>query len=239
MRIPLLILLLFSIVSHAAEKSTRTCRILYFNGSDDAPRKLHIFDGEGSQEVELTRMGFSPVYQIRSGALILAMLPSPPAPPSTGTPPTIPAGAPMAVLTESISDFYLIVSSDPANKIAPVKMQVINADATHFKRGQMLWYNLTDSKVGGTIGSRKLLVEPHSRIILDPPANGLEDYNVNIHFLPPGKKRPEPLCETNWSHDPRSRSVFFVFKPAGSLIPSILGFPDFRAEVDSESDAAP
>ena len=28
-------------------------------------------------------------------------------------------------------------------------MQVINADAANFKRGQMLWFNLTDSKMGG------------------------------------------------------------------------------------------
>lgn len=184
-------------------------------------------------------MGFSSVYQISSGALSLAMLPSPPAPAAAGAPPAIPADAPKAAIAETISDFYLIVSSDPANKVAPVKMRVINADAANFKRGQMLWYNLTDSKVGGIVGSRKLLVEPNSRLILDAPATSLEDYHVNIHFLPPGKQRPEPLCETNWSHDPRSRSVFFIFKPAGSLIPRILGFPDFRSEEDSQPEAAP
>ena len=239
MRLPLFILLLVSLAANAAEKSARTCRILFLNGPGDAPQTLHLFDGAGSQEVELTRMGFSPVYQIRSGPLTLAMLPSPPAPPAAGSPPTIPVDAPKAAIAESITDFYLIVSSDTTNKIAPVKMQVINADAANFRRGQMLWYNLTDNKVGGIVGSRKLLVEPNSRLILDAPANGLEDYRVDIHFLPPGKTRPEPLCETNWTHDPRSRSVFFILKPAGSLIPRILGFPDFRSEVDSKPEAAP
>jgi hypothetical protein len=178
-------------------------------------------------------MGFSPVYQIRSGALTLVMLPSPPAA-NAGSPPAIPPDAPTAIIEESVTDFYLIVSSETANPVASMKMQVINADPANFKRGQMLWYNLTDSKVGGIVGSRKLLVGPNSRLILDAPANGLEDYPVNIHFLPPGKQRPEPLCETNWTHDPRSRSVFFIFKPAGSLIPRILGFPDFRSEEDSK-----
>ena len=238
MRLPLFILLLVSLAAHAAEKSARSCRILFLNGPGDAPQKLHLFDGTASQEVELTRMGFSPVYQIRSGALTLAMLPSPPAPASAGSPPVIPADAPMAAIAEAITDFYLIVSSDTTNKIAPVKMQVINADAANFKRGQMLWYNLTDSKVGGIVGSRKLLVEPNSRLILDAPATGLEDYHVDIHFLPPGKTRTEPLCETNWTHDPRCRSVFFILKPAGSLIPRILGFPDFRSEVDSKPAGA-
>jgi hypothetical protein len=228
MRLPLFFLLLISLAAHAAEKPERTCRILFLNGADDAPQKLHLFDGVGSQEVELTRMGFSPVYKIRSGALSLAMLSSPPAVPTSGALPEIPADAPKASLAESISDFYLIVSSDPANQVAPVRLQVINADAANFKRGQMLWYNLTDNKVGGTVGSRRLLVEPNSRLILDAPATRLENYPVNIHFLPPGKTRTEPLCETSWTHDPRSRSVFFILKPTGSLIPRILGFPDFR-----------
>jgi hypothetical protein len=228
MRLPLLILLLASLAAHAAEKSARTCRILFLNGADDAPKTLHLFDGEGSQEVELSRMGFSPVYPIRVGAPSLALLPSAPA----GSPPLVPAAAPKVAIAESITDFYLIVSSDPANKVAPVKMQVINADAANFKRGRMLWYNLTDSKVGGVVGSRKLLVEPNSRLILDPPADELGDYRVNLHFLPPGKQRPEPLCETTWTYDPRSRGVFFVLKPAGSLVPRILGFPDFREDAE-------
>jgi hypothetical protein len=175
-------------------------------------------------------MNLSPVYKVHPAAISIALLPSPPAPAADKTLPAIPAEAPKAAIAESITDFYLILSSDPTNKIAPVKMQVINADATHFKRGNMLWYNLTDLRIGGIVGTRKLLIEPNSRLILDSPASGLEDYPVNIHFLPPGKQRPEPLCETRWSHDPRSRSIFFILKPTGSLIPRILGFPDFREE---------
>jgi hypothetical protein len=225
----LFLLLLLTLTAHAAEKSARTCRILYLNASGDAPQSLHLFDGLESQEVELPRMNFSPVYPIRPGALTLALLPSPPAPDGP-----IPADAPKAALAESVTDFYLIVSSDPANKVAPIRMRVINADAANFKRGQILWYNLTDNKIGGLLGSRKLLLDPQSRLILDAPAAGMEDYRVNIHFQPPGKTRPEPLCETSWTHDPRSRSVFFVISPDGSPIPRILGFPDFRSKEQPE-----
>ena len=66
----------------------------------------------------------------------------------------------------------------------------------------------------------------------------MEDYHVNIHLIPPGNDSPEPLCETNWRHDPRSRGVYFILKPAGSLIPRILGFPDFR-EAAEEKPAKP
>jgi hypothetical protein len=148
--------------------------------------------------------------------------------PATGAASVVPAGAPTAGIAASIRDFYLIVSSDPANKVAPVKMQVIDADAAHFKPGQMLWFNLTQNKVGGIVGTRKLAIHPNSRLILDAPSNRPEEYHVNIHFIAPGKERPEPLCETNWFHDPRSRSVLFILQPPGSNIPRIQGFPDFR-----------
>ena len=240
MRIAILLALLFLCLSaRAAEKSNRTCRILFLNAAEDSPEKLHLFDGLASQEVELTRMGFSPVYQIRSGDVTLAMLPkAPEAPAGASTAPVIPPDAPKAVIPAAMTDFYLLVSSDPANKIAPVKLQVINAAVSNFPRGHMLWFNLTDSKVGGIIGSGKLLIAPNSSTLLPPPATKMEDYHVNIHFIPPGKESPEPLCETNWTHDPRSRGVYFILKPAGSLVPRILGFPDFR-EATEEKPAKP
>lgn len=228
MRLPILAFLLLSLAAQAADTGPRTCRILFLNGPDDGPEKLHLCDGTSSQEVELTRMGFSPTYKIIPGALTLALLPKPPVPsPTAGEPPVIPPGAPKATLAATITDFYLIVSSDPANQVAPVKIQVVNASAEDFKLGQMLWFNLTENQIGGAVGSRKLLIKPNSRIILDAPASKQEDYHVNIQFIPPGKQRAEPLCETNWSHDPRSRSVYFVVS-TGGILPRILGFPDFR-----------
>lgn len=228
MRIPIFALFLLSLAAQAADEGSRTCRILFLDGTDDGPEKLQLFDGTSSQEVELTRMGFSPTYKIIPGDLTLTLLPKPPAPPATaGDPPVIPPDAPKAALAAAISDFYLIISSDPSNKIAPVKIQVVNASAGNFKPGQQLWFNLTGNTIGGAIGSQKLSIKPNSRIILDAPANKQEDYHVNIQFLPPGKQRVEPLCETNWTHDPRSRSVYFVVN-TGGILPRIFGFPDFR-----------
>jgi hypothetical protein len=222
-------LLILSLAATAAEKSTRTCRILFIAAPDNAPAGLYLFDGKTAQEVELTRMGFSPVYKISPDAVSIALLPTAP-PPATATSAAsvIPAGAPTARIAASIRDFYLIMSSDPANQVAPVKMQVVDADVANFKPGQMLWFNLTHNKVGGIVGARKLAINPNARVILDAPANSLEEYHVNIQFVAPGKERPEPLCETNWFHDPRSRSVLFILQPAGSIIPRIQGFPDFR-----------
>ena len=223
-----LFLLILSLSATAAEKSTRTCRILFIAAPESALTTLYLFDGKTAQEVELTRMGFSPIYKISPEAVSLALLPTAPPTPATSAAAVVPAGAPAAGIAASIRDFYLIVSSDPANQVAPVKMQVVDADAANFKPGQMLWFNLTQNKVGGIVGTRKLAINPNSRLILEEPASRLEEYHVNIRFVAPGKERPEPLCETNWFHDPRSRSVLFILHPPGSNVPRIQGFPDFR-----------
>lgn len=230
MRLIALILLGLTPLSAIAQQkaASRTCRVLFLARPADAPKSLFLFDGASSQEVELGSMSFSPVYQLRPGDITLALLPEPPAPAANGQAPVVPSGAPKAAVKEAVADFYLIVSSDPANTVAPVRMQVINANAGRFKNGQMMWYNLTDSLVGGIVGSNKLRIQPNSREILDAPANGPEDYPVNIHYVPPGKPRAEPLCETRWIHDPRSRSVFFVLKEPGRIAPRIIGIPDFR-----------
>ena len=222
-----LFLLILSLTATAAEKSTRTCRILFIAAPQSALKTLHLFDGKTAQEVELSRMNFSPIYKVSSEAVSLALLPTAP-PPATAAVSVVPAGAPTVGIAASIRDFYLIVTSDPANQVAPVKMQVVDANAANFKPGQMLWFNLTQNKVGGTVGTRKLVINPNSRLILEEPASRSEEYHVNIQFIPPGKERPEPLCETNWSHDPRSRSVLFVFQSPGSVVPRIQGFDDFR-----------
>lgn len=223
-----LFLLILSLVATAAENPPRTCRILFIASPESALKTLFLFDGRTAQEVELTRMGFSPIYEVSPEAISLALLPTPPPTPAKGEAAVVPAGAPTARIAASIRDFYLIVSSNAANQVAPVKMQVVDADAANFKPGQMLWFNLTQNKVGGTVGTRKLAINPNSRLILEEPASRSEEYHVNIRFVAPGKERPEPLCETNWNHDPRSRSVLFILQPTGSVVPRIQGFPDFR-----------
>ena len=232
MRLLAFAVLLLGFSVHAAEKVTRTCRILFLDDAGNAPKKLHLFDGSASQEVELTRMGFSPIYKIAAGDITLAMLASPPVADEGGKGFVIPPGAPKAAVTAAIADCYLMVASDPSNKVAPVRFQMIDASAARFKQGHMLWFNLTENRIAGTLGKRKLLVEPNSNAMIKPPANKLEDYHVNIQYLAPGAQRAEPLCETNWTCDPRSRSVFIIAN-TGGRVPRVLGFPDFR-EVDEE-----
>ena len=220
----LFILILVPSVAFAQQKAPKhTCRILFFDGPDAAPEKLQLFDGATSLEVDLPRMNFSKVYPLRPGALSLCLLPE-----ALSDPTKLPPGAPSVTVAEDITDFYLLVTSDPANTVAPVRMQVINAGADKLRAGQMLWFNLTKSPVAGTVGSEKLVIQPNSRVILNAPAKSNLDYPVNLSYRIPDNERLYPLCETRWRHDPRSRSVVFINAEKGVRTPRVMVFPDYR-----------
>ena len=227
MRLLTLFTLLLAALPLAAQKKTgnaRTCRILYLRAPSGAPTKLHLFDGKSSQEVDLPRMNLSKPYTLPSGRLKLQMLSRP-----VNNRKKVPENAPHVVIPTNIRDCYLLVSSDPKNTVAPVHMQVINADNDRFRNGQILWFNIGPHLVKGTVGSQKLKLPSRSRKIMNAPANKRENYPVDLSFMITGDKRTHPLCETSWLHDPRSRMVAFVFTEKGRRTPRVLAFPDFRA----------
>jgi hypothetical protein len=220
--IALLFVLLLT-VANAQPPSTRTCRLLFLGASDRDPNQLHLYDGTTTREVELPRMNFSKTYALPSGALTLRMLAEPP---SQGKP--LDPSSPSVKVPEEIGDFYLLVSPDPSNQVLPVRLQVINASSGHFKTGQMLWFNLTGNQVGGKVGDQRLVIEGNSKVILEAPAKGNEDYPVNLDYRMVGNDHLYPLCETRWAHNPAARTVFFIFQEAGIRTPRIIGFPDHR-----------
>lgn len=224
MRFLIFILLSLSVtVASAQKKADHTCRILYLNVPPNAPKKLHLFDGKESTEVELPGMNFSPVYKVAGGdvTIVLSKVPY-------SVPEDVDPKAPRARVPAGVKDFYLLLAHDPDNPVAPVKMQVVPVDEAKFKRGDMMWFNLTKNQVGGKVGKRKLAMKAQSKTVVESPAAGNEDYNVNLAFRIPGKKDLYPLCETKWLHDPRSRTVVFVMTQDGSRTPRVMGFQDFR-----------
>ena len=218
------IVLLIAAHTISSANATRSCRIVYLNAPDNAPEKLHLFDGKSSQEIELPQINFSPVYRLPGSDLVLKMLPAPEADPKKVSP-----DAPSVAVPEAVTDFYLLVSSDPANAVAPVKLEVI--DATKFIKGQMLWFNLTANRIDGQIGAEKLALPGNAQAILNPPAVKNEDYNVNISFATPGSDLLQPFCETKWRHEPQARNVFFVVTNEGARAPRVMGLRDQREPV--------
>ncbi|MCX6879505.1 MAG: hypothetical protein NTW21_37730 [Verrucomicrobia bacterium] len=216
-------LLLIPATAFGQQAKPRTCRILFLEPPPKAPETLQLFDGTESREVELPRMNFSRVYELPAGPLKLYLLPAPPPDPTQ-----IPAAAPAVTVPATLADFYLLVSSDPANPIAPVRMQVINVGDDKLKRGQMLWFNLTANAVGGTLGTSNLAIAPGTRAVVDAPAGRSEEYPVSLSFRMPGDQQLYPLCETRWRHDPRGRSLVFIIAQAGRRSPRVMAFSDFR-----------
>ncbi len=217
--------MLLSFAAAGQEKQGRTCRILFLGAAETDPKNLHLHDGSTSREVELPRMNFSKPYELPAGSLTLHLLA---APPPEGQAPS--SAAPSAPVAEAAGDIYLIASPDRSNKEVPVRLQVIDASADRFKAGQMMWYNLTAHEVGGQVGKRKLALKARSRAITEAPANGAEEYPVNLSYRIAGKDPLYPLCETRWVHDPAARTVLFILNEPGSRAPRVMGFPDQPAD---------
>lgn len=213
----------------AKPASKHSCRILFLDGPDSAPDTLQLFDGRKSREVELPRMNLSPVYRLRPGELTLSLLPEPPEDPNHPPP-----GAPSARIPAEMEDFYLLVTHDPANSVAPVRLSVIPAGPDRLKKGQMLWFNLSTHLVRGTVGAEEIRLRAGSSATMNAPAKGHEDYLVALDFRIKGDKETYPLCETQWFHDPRSRSLAFVISRPGVRTPRVLVFPDFRIEKEEK-----
>ncbi len=194
---------------------------------------MHLFDGTASREVELPGMNFSKVYELPPGKLSITLLNTP-----LSDPKELPPGAPSASVPENSTDIFLLVMSDPANKVAPVRLQVVDAGGAKLRRGQTLWFNLTQYAVGGKLGSENIVIKPLSRAVMDAPRNDEGDFPVSLGYRMEGKDNLYPICETRWTHDPRSRNLGFVLAREGSRSPRVFVFPDFREEKGKKSGEA-
>lgn len=221
----LLALIILSSAASGQQANDRTCRILFLDRVPDSPRTLHLFDGKGSREVDLPGMNLSKVYDLPPGRISLALLTSP-----LDDPEQLPPGAPTATVPETATDIFLLVMSDPANKVAPVRMQIVDAGAENLRRGQTLWFNLTDHTIGGRLGSERIVLKPRSRSVMNAPVNGAGHYPVSIAYRREGDEHLHPICETQWTHDPGSRGLGFMISKDGRRVPEVFVIPDFRRE---------
>ncbi|WP_035612215.1 hypothetical protein [Haloferula sp. BvORR071] len=216
-----LLIALLPLASFAQEKSKRTCRVLVLGENNSVPSPLYLYDGKVARQIDLPRMNLSKFYELPGGALTLRLLKAPLADKEVPDP-----ASPSATVGENIGACYLMLSADPSNKTLPVRLQVIDASAEHFKPGQMLWYNLTGVEIGGQVGKQQVAVKPRSKVIVDAPTSGHEDYNVNLSYRTSEKSPAYPVCETRWNHDPSARTILFIVAEPGSPIPRVMSFPD-------------
>jgi hypothetical protein len=226
----LIALLLFLSPILSAQESGHTCRTLFLNAPQQDMGKYYLFDGQKSQEVTLPRLSFSPVYKLRPGDIQVWLLKSP-----VSKLEDIPQGSPSVMVGEAIKDLYLLIINDPANSVLPLRMQMVNANYDKIGLGEMLWINLTPKHLAGKIGKSSLKLAPNTSALVSEPASSPEDYPVEIYFRVPDDDRTHPLIESQWRHDPRSRSVVFVFDEGRRRAPRIMSFSDFR-HVEKKED---
>lgn len=223
MRFFILLAVLSSTTLFAQEESgpKRQCRILFFQPPPGAPQKLFLHDGANAQEVILPSQNLSPGYPLPEGNLTLTMVMTPPVPPATINP-----SSPRVIIPAAMTEFYLLVTRDSKNPVIPIRLQAVDASARNFKKGQMLWLNLTEYPISGTVGSRKFQCKPNSRVILDSPAEGTDGYLVDLTFQLPNDPRPRPLSRTSWGHDPNGKMVVMIYNEEGRRAPKVSGFLD-------------
>ncbi len=221
MRFILILLFLAPILT--AQEREHTCRTVFLNGPQQAASDYYLFDGKRSQKIELPRLSLSPVYKVRPGKVKLWLLTSP-----VDDPENIPVGTPSIIVPAAALDFYLLIAHDRPNKVLPLQMQLVNANHNRIGRGEMLWFNLTPKYIAGKIGKENLKLPPKKSVLVKEPARGRGNYSVEIYFRVPGDARTHPLIESQWRHDPRSRSIVFVFDEGKRRAPRIQSFSDFR-----------
>jgi hypothetical protein len=214
---------LISLLIFSQTASARTCRILFLDRPNDAPKSLHLFDGTSSQEVVLPSMNLSPIYKLPEGALKLSLLTA-----KVEDTASVSPDAPSVEIPETYVDFYLVVSSDPDNKIAPVSIKAYYPADETLKPGQMFWINLTDKTIEGKIGEQTLSLLSESSKILNAPRSDIGDYPIALNYLIQGKDAAYPICETIWQHNPNSRSLVIISSSEGRKAPRVSAFTDSR-----------
>lgn len=213
--------------AEASQGTPRTCRILHLAAGTAAPKDMFLNDGKKSQAVELPSLNFSKVYELAPGNITLRLFPTMPAAEQP-----IPSGAPSVAVPESIKDFYLLVTDDPKNPVAPLKCRIVNADPAGFRVGQMMWFNLTSYEIGGRLGDRDFSVKPNSQGMVDSPSGRDGSYPVRVGYAPGEGRKPVLFVATEWVSNPTGRNVIFVLTLPNSKVPDIRGFLDIREPQD-------
>jgi len=200
----------------------RTCRLVYPERPNSAPKTAFIFDGKLSKQVMLPSMNFSPVLELPDGNLTIAMTAQ-----QITNPGGLPADTPMLRIPEHVRDFYIIITPKPDNKTFPVQMNLVDTGGSKLKPGQTLWYNLTNHRIIAKLGESDMKVEPNGKTITDAPLTDSGYYVAKIGYQADGTAPLAPITKQSWWHDANSRHLGFIANTGGKL-PKLYYFRDFR-----------
>ena len=219
----------FSHPAGAQTKGKRTCRIVFPERPNDAPKTAYFFDGKQSQPITLPSMNFSEVIALPSGDLTILMTSSP-----ITDPENLPPGAPKLRIPETVRDFYILVTPDPSNSTFPLKMNLVNTGGGKLKAGETLWFNLTDHRIVAKLGESRMSVAPRGSTVSKSPVKNSGYYTAELGYQPKGEGEFQRITEQHWWHDTGSRHVGFAVNTGGKL-PRIYFYRDFRLKDEEKT----
>lgn len=228
MKILLVFLLLISSFSTWAQaapkgsKATRTCRLVFPERPNNAPKLAYLFDGKKSQQVTLPSMNFSEVITLPAGELTILMTPA-----EITDLENLPPSAPRLKVAADVQDFYILVTPDPSNSTLPLQMKVVNTSQGKFKPGETLWLNLTDHPITANLQGKKISLPSKGQTVSEAPLPTSGYYKAEFAYQPQGKGDFQRITEQQWWHDALSRHLGFIVDSGGRL-PKIYFYRDFR-----------
>ncbi len=212
----------FALFGNTLHGKPRSCRLVFPERPQDAPKIAFLFDGANSQSVSLPSMNLSEVIELPSGELTIAMTTG-----AVSDPELLHPQSPLLKIPEAVTDFYIIITTDPENKHLPIKMNLVDTGGDKLKAGETLWYNLSGNRIVAKLGSAEMSVDPQSRTISKDPMPTSGYYVAKFAFQVDGKGAFAPITEQSWWHDRNSKHLGFIYDSGGKL-PKIYFFRDFR-----------
>jgi hypothetical protein len=210
------------VFSQQEPEKPRTCRIIFPERSQDAPTEAYIFDGKRSQKVLLPNLNFTEVIELPLGEITIYMTPN-----ALDDPKAFPNGAPSVSIPANQTDIYLLVFSDPKNKILPIRIETVNIDKSEFKAGETMWFNFTKQKIAAKLGQTEFFIEPNKRGISKKPMAKSGYYLAQFAYKEATDVNYSPIMKKSWWHDEFSKNLGFIVN-AGDRLPKIFTFRDRR-----------
>lgn len=212
----------FLISVNTLHAKPRSCRLVFPERPQNAPKIAYLFDGSKSQSVSLPSMNLSEVIELPSGDLTIAMTTS-----AVSDPELLPPQVPVLKIPEKVMEFYIVITPDLENKELPIKMNLVETGGGKLKPGETLWYNFTGHRIVAKLGSAQMTVDPQGRTISKDPITTSGYYVAKFAYQADGKGALAPITEQSWWHDSNSRHLGFMYNSGGKL-PKIYFFRDFR-----------
>ena len=216
-----------------AQAKERTCRLVYPERPQDAPKMAFIFDGKRTTQMHLPSQNLSQILTLPKGNTILYITPE-----EIKDPENIPAGTPKVLIPETVTDCYLILMPDNRNKQFPVKINLIDSGDQKLKPGETLWFNFTNHRILAKLGAQDFKIEPATRAISKSPMTSSGYYVARFAFQANAQGPYAPITEQSWWYDANHKHIGFMYNTGGKL-PKIYYFRDFRTKETQEAAAAP